>query len=87
MNQLLNNEQISAAIRVRSDVRAGRTVCYQLVGDAWVPILDSNTPLPPIPTPSPAPPPGVQMLDCQSCTGSELAPGLLSNARCEVCYL
>jgi len=85
MNQLSSSARKFMAIPVRSDIRAGRTVCYQLVDNAWVPIIDTNTPLPPVPAPTP--PSGVQTLDCQSCTGSELAPGLLSNARCEVCYL
>lgn len=87
MSHLSFNVRDSAVLRVRTGLRAGRTVCYQLVEGAWVPVLDSNTPLPPLPNPTPAPPPGVQMLDCQSCTGSELAPGVLSNARCQVCFL
>lgn len=88
MNQSRLIKIANTALKVRSDLRAGRTVCYQLVEGGWVPILDSNAPVLPTPAPvPPAPPPGVQLLDCQSCTGSELAPGVLANATCSVCYL
>lgn len=87
MNGLSFEARSGVALRLRTGLRAGRTVCYQLVEGAWMPVLDSDAPLPPLPNPTPAPPPGVQVLDCQSCTGSELTRGVLTNARCEVCYL
>lgn len=87
MSQLSLNVRNNIVFRVRTGLRAGRTVCYQLVDGGWVPVLDSNKPLPLLPAPTPAPPPGVQVLDCQSCTGSELTPGVLTNAHCEVCFL
>jgi hypothetical protein len=70
---------------VRSNLKAGRSVCYQEVGGVWYPIPDPTYPYPPAPTPAPTP--GVQWLNCQSCTGTKIGEGALQNAACEVCNL
>jgi hypothetical protein len=73
---------------VRSALKAGRSVCYQEVNGVWYPIYDPNNPFPPTPvSPNPAPEPGVQWLSCKSCTGTQVSPGQLATAKCEVCYL
>jgi hypothetical protein len=82
--------RLETGIRVRSDLRAGRSVCYEYIDGAWYPIYDPNnpiTPIPPLPNPVPPPTPGVQWLDCKSCTGTQNSDGTLSNVTCEVCYL
>lgn len=69
---------------VQTGLRAGRSVCYEEINGVWYPIVDPNNP---VPSPTPPPVPGVQLLACKSCTGTESAPGNLVNASCEVCYL
>jgi hypothetical protein len=76
---------IRTGFSVRSDLRAGRTVCYQEINGYWYPVVDPNNPVPPPPAPTPTP--GVQYLNCQSCTGTQTGTGQLSNANCQVCYL
>ena len=78
-------EARKTSLKIRSDLRAGRSICYEEINGVWYPIYDPNnpTPVPPAPTPTP----GVQWLSCQSCTGTQLAPGQLSNVTCEVCNL
>ena len=71
-------------IPVRAGIQAGRTVCYQEINGSWYPI-DPN--YPPVPPPAPLPTPGVQWLGCKSCTGVQVAPGQLTGAQCEVCFL
>lgn len=79
-----NQVNFQLGLKVQTDLRAGRTVCYQEVNGVWYPIVDPNNPTP---TPTPPPEPGVQYLACKSCTGTQSAPGNLVNANCEVCYL
>jgi hypothetical protein len=74
-----------AGLPVRSDLRAGRSVCYQEINGVWFPISDTGTITPPLPTPTPEP--GVQWLSCNSCSGTQINPGQLAPANCEVCYL
>jgi hypothetical protein len=81
------NRYLETGFRIRTDLKAGRSVCYEEINGAWYPIYDTNNPIPPPPTPVPPSTPGVQWLDCKSCTGTQNADGTLSNVTCEVCYL
>ena len=77
-----------SSLRVRSNIRAGRTVCYNYDEQTgiWYP-SDPNV-YPPPPAPVPPPPPGMgPWLSCQACTGTKIAEGHLKNAKCEVCTL
>ena len=71
-------------LHVRSELRAGRTLCYQEINGAWYPIIDPV--YPPVPTPI-TPNPNVQWLACQSCTGTSVGASQLQNATCEVCRM
>jgi hypothetical protein len=75
-----------AGIKIRSDLKAGRTMCYQEINGIWYPIVDPNNPPAPTP-PAPPPNPNVQWLSCQSCTGSAVSNYALQNASCEVCKM
>jgi len=83
--KITSHQNYSAGIGVRSNLKAGRSVCYQEIDGVWYPISDSSNPY--YPTPTPAPNPNVQWLSCQSCNGTKVREGVLENATCEVCYL
>lgn len=82
----------NSGLKVRSNLTAGAVVCYDNTNGYLTPVItpcstwpdyypDVN-PFPPQPDTS-----GVQWLSCQQCTGTQLAKGQLSGARCEVCYM
>lgn len=86
----MNSAGIS--LRVRSDVRAGAIVCYDNSSGYLVPVVTpcstGSVIYPPVypDTTTPPPTPGVQWLNCQQCTGTNIGNGQLSPASCEVCY-
>jgi hypothetical protein len=78
---------LHAGITVRCGLKAGRTMCYQEINGAWVPIFDPNYPPYPVP-PTPTPPdPNIQWLNCQSCQGTRVSDRALQNVNCEVCRM
>ena len=68
------------ALKVRSGLKAGRTVCVNIPDDPNYPIV------PPNPTPNYPSGPG-PWLNCKSCRGTKVAEGRLQNAKCELCTL
>jgi hypothetical protein len=77
-------------LRVKSGIKAGAIVCYDDSNGYLMPVVtpcSTSTSYPPYVPPTPTPPPGVQLLSCQSCTGTRLSNGDLQNAACEVCYM
>ena len=78
---------LRAGITVRTGLIAGRTLCYQEINGAWVPIIDPYYSPFPVPT-TPAPlNPNIQWLNCQSCQGIRVNDRSLQNADCEVCRM
>jgi len=76
-----------SGISMRSNLKAGRTMCYQEINGIWYPIIDPNNPPSPTP-PTPTPPdPNIQWLSCQSCQGTSISDRALQNASCEVCRM
>jgi len=78
------------SLRVKSGLKSGAIICYDDSNGYLMPVVtpcSTSTTYPPYVPPTPAPPPGVQMLSCQSCTGTRLANGDLQNAVCTVCYM
>jgi len=84
--QVVNQKKNRMGFAVRSGICAGRTMCFQEVNGVWLPVVDPNNPIP-VPTPVPPLTPGVQWLNCKSCVGSNVGPGQLAGATCEVCYM
>jgi hypothetical protein len=78
------------SLRVRSDVRAGAIVCYDNSSGYLVPVVTpcstGSVIYPPVYPTTPTETPGVQWLNCQQCTGTDIGGGQLSPARCQVCY-
>ncbi len=81
-------------LHVRSGLRAGAIVCYDNSSGYLIPVITpcstGQVVYPPV-MPDPVgpvvdPTPGVQWLNCQQCTGSQVGAGRLANASCEVCY-
>ena len=75
-------------LHIRSDLRAGRIICYDDSPGYLVEVLTPcSTPYPyPYPTP-PQPSSGVQWLSCNSCSGTSIGQGRLEDASCDVCIL
>jgi hypothetical protein len=70
-------------VAVKTGLKAGAIVCYDdsngFLMPVWTPCSTN------VPGPTPPPSPDVQWLTCQSCQGTNLGNGRLSNAKCEVC--
>lgn len=75
-----------AQLRVRSNLHAGKIVCFEDSGGILTPV-DIGSYYPYIPPSLPVPPyqPTGNWLPCKSCTGTQIAPGKLMSAKCEVC--
>ena len=84
MNRLIN---ASHGLRVKSGIKSGAIVCFDDSNGYLMPVITPCSTSTTYPPPTPAPPPGVQMLSCQSCTGTRLSNGDLQNAACVVCYM
>jgi hypothetical protein len=81
---------VSHGLRVKSGLKSGAIICYDDSNGYLMPVVtpcSTPGPYPPYTPPAPTPPPGVQLLSCQSCTGTRLSNGDLQNAACEVCYM
>ena len=84
MNSLIT---ASHGLKVKSGLKSGAIVCFDDSNGYLMPVVTPCSTSTTYPPPTPAPPPGVQLLSCQSCTGTKLSNGDLQNAACEVCYM